>query len=75
MTVIVDDYLPMGIGVYNREIGRLKNSEKLYQQMHTNYQPRTNQEIHTEVLINKIRYTERKVLESLGVTTPRRFRN
>ena len=75
LSVIVDEYLPMGIGAYNSEIRRFVIQEDTYTKMHPDYKRLTNQEIHTKVLINKIRYTERRVLASLGVTTPLRFRN
>lgn len=75
LTVVVDEYLPMGIGAYNSEIRRFVIQEDMYTKMHPDYKRLTNQEIHTKVLINKIRYTERRILESLGVTSPLRFRN
>ncbi len=75
LTVIVDEYAPMKLVEYKRELGSLQTYDKMYCERWKEETPQTEQELHTQVMMGKLRYTERSDLEAMGVRTPARFRN
>ncbi len=75
LTVIVDEYAPMTLVEYKRELGSLQTYDKMYCERWKEETPQTEQELHTRVMVNRLRQTERRWLDEVGVSIPARFRN